>query len=80
VKRKLRKDELVKKLAEAGAMVTGNYTTIQRLAVKRNIPIVEEDLLKIKIGWVGKPKGIYQGLWERGFLDPNNLNQYTMDG
>jgi hypothetical protein len=76
----LRKDELVKKLAEAGVMATGNYATIQRLAVKRNIPTVEENLPKIKIGWVGKPKGIYQVLWERGFLVPNNLNQYTMDG
>jgi hypothetical protein len=34
VKRKLRKDELVKKLAEAGVTATGNYTTIQRLAVE----------------------------------------------
>ncbi len=80
VKRKLRKDELVRKLAEAGVTATGNYATIQRLAVEQNIPTVEEDLPKIKIGWVGKPKGIYQVLWERGFLDPNNLNQYTMDG
>lgn len=44
------------------------------------MPTVKEDLLKMKIGWVGKPKGTYQVLWERGFLDPNNLNQYTMDG
>ncbi len=40
----MRKDELVKKLAEAGVTVTGNY--------KQNIPTVEEDLPKIKIGWV----------------------------
>jgi hypothetical protein len=44
------------------------------------MPTVKEDLLKMKIGWVGKPKGTYQVLWERGFLDPNNLNQYTIDG
>jgi hypothetical protein len=50
------------KLAEAGVTVTGNYATIQRLAVERNIPTVEEDLPKIKIGWVGKLKGIYQVL------------------
>jgi hypothetical protein len=31
-------------------------------------------------GWVGKPKAIYQVLWERGLLDPLNLNQDTMDG
>ena len=50
VKRKLRKDELVKKLAEAGVTATGNYTTIQRLAVERNIPTVEENLPKIISG------------------------------
>ena len=54
VKRKLRKEELVKKLAEAGVTATGNYATIQRLAVEQNIATVEEDLPKIKIGWVGK--------------------------
>jgi hypothetical protein len=80
VKRKLRKDELVKKLAEVGVTATGNYVAIQKLAVERNTPTLEEDLPKIKFGGVGKPKGIYQVLWERGFLDPSNLNQYAMDG
>ncbi len=76
----MRKDELVKKLAEAGVTTTGNYATIQRLTIEQNIATVEEDLPKIKTGWVGKPKGIYQLLWERGFLDPNNLNKYTING
>jgi hypothetical protein len=40
---------------------------------------MEEDLPKIKIGWVEKSKGINQVLWERGFFDSNNLSQYTMD-
>ncbi len=34
VKQKLRKEELVKKLAEAGVTATGNYATIQRLAIE----------------------------------------------
>ena len=59
--------------------VTGNYATIQRLAIEWNIAS-GRGLTKIKIGWVGKPKGIYQLLWERGFLDPNNLNKYTING
>ncbi len=29
---------------------------------------------------MGKQKGVYQVLWERGLIDPNNLNQYSMDG
>jgi hypothetical protein len=80
VKRKLKKEELVKKLAEAGVTATGNYTKIQKLAQEKNIPITEENLPKIKLGWVGKQKGVYQVLWERGLIDPHNLNQYTMDG
>ena len=40
------------------------------MAQSRNIPIVmEED--EITEGWVGKPKGMRQVLWERGLLDPN---------
>jgi transposase len=33
-------------------------------------------------GWVGKPKGILQVLWERGFIDPEDekYKQYTMSG
>jgi hypothetical protein len=44
VKQKTRKDELIKKLAEAGVTATGNYTTVQKLAVKQNLATVEEDL------------------------------------
>jgi len=29
---------------------------------------------------MGKQKGILQVLWERGFIDEANINQYTMDG
>jgi hypothetical protein len=80
VKRKLKKEEIIKKPAEAGVMATGNYTKIQKLVLEKNIPITEENLPKIKLGWAGKQKGVYQVLWERGLIDPDNLNQYTMDG
>jgi hypothetical protein len=79
-KRKLRKCELVKKLAEEGIVAAGNYNAIAKIATERNVPIFEQDLPKIREGWVGKPKGIYQVLWERGWLDPDNLKQYTMNG
>ena len=42
---------------------------VQELATSQNMPIrVEEN--DIVEGWVGKPKGIRQVLWERGLLDP----------
>jgi hypothetical protein len=31
-------------------------------------------------GWEGKQKGLLQILWERGFVDVNNLSAYTVDG
>ncbi len=42
---------------------------VQELATSQNIPITveENDIVE---GWVGKPKGIRQVLWERGLLDP----------
>jgi hypothetical protein len=43
---------------------------MQEMAALRNLPIAS---LKNEAqeGWVGKPKGIKQVLWERGSLDPN---------
>ena len=61
-------------------MASGRYSSVAKLATERNIAIFEEDLPKIIEGWIGKPKGIYQVLWERGWLDPNNLHKYTLNG
>jgi hypothetical protein len=47
---------------------------------RKSIPLVEKNLPKIKLGWIGKQKGILQVLWESGFIDKANINQYTMDG
>ncbi len=33
---------------------------------------------KILEGWQGKVKGLLQVLWERGFIDPNNLDLVPM--
>ena len=36
---------------------------------------------KIKEGWVGKPKGLLQVLWERGLIDTGiNLKDYSLTG
>jgi hypothetical protein len=32
-----------------------------------------------KKGWIGQPKGLMQVLWERGWIDENNIDKYTMD-
>lgn len=41
------------------------------LSIRHEIPIIEE-------GWVGKPKRMFQILYERGFLDLTKLNLYTV--
>ena len=79
-KQKLQKEELVKKLAEQGITAAGNLVQVQKLAREQNIPIIKENVPKIKEGWETKPKGLLQVLWERGFIDASNLKQYTMDG
>ena len=38
------------------------------------------DVPKIKEGWVGKAKGLLQVIWERGFIDTNNLASSTLTG
>ena len=40
---------------------------------------VSKNVEKIKEGWVGKPKGLLQVLWERGLIDNGvNLKDYSL--
>jgi hypothetical protein len=32
-----------------------------------------------KKGWEGQPKGLLQVLWERGWIDHDHYDRYTMD-
>ncbi len=69
VKNRLKKD-LCKELEKLRLATRGKtLKEIQEMAAARNIPlsIVEDDVVE---GWVGKPKGIKQVLWERGLLNP----------
>jgi hypothetical protein len=34
---------------------------------------------KIVEGWQRKAKGLLQVLWERGFINPTNVDMYTMN-
>ena len=58
---------------------TGNIKNITLLCRTSNVP-VEELVPKTLQGWQGKPKGMLQVLWERGFIDVTNINQYTVGG
>ena len=72
--------ELVQLLKDKkNIVVQGNLKKIQELATYNNIPLQHEVPI-IKEGWVNKPKGMLQVLYERGFLDPKKINSYTIEG
>ena len=57
-----------------------NYrlTELQELAKNNNI---ETKMVRSreKKGWEGRPKGLLQVLWERGWIDEAQLDKYTID-
>jgi hypothetical protein len=60
----------------------GKLADLQRAATNHGLPI-EEISQKVLEGWEGKPKGLLQVLWERGWVDNSNgraLNYYTISG
>ena len=78
---KKNKKTLKEELRMKGHMVRGhvNREELNELAKKFeieltcNIEVVEE-------GWLGKPKGLLQVLYERGWINENNVSEYTLKG
>jgi len=70
VKNRLKKD-LSEDIEKLGISTRGKtLKEMQEIASSRNIPLtIEED--DVVEGWLGKPKGLRQILWERGLLDPS---------
>jgi hypothetical protein len=61
---------------------TRTYTKqqLETLAVELAISL-EHEVDEVKEGWLGKPKGLFQILWERGWIDPDKqYKDYTLDG
>ena len=65
--------------AEKIIIAQGNLKKIQEIARNSDVPI-EHDKPIIEEGWVGKPKGMMQLLYKRGFLDSTKLDSYTLNG
>lgn len=53
----------------AKALKNKSVGVLQKLATKHGIPITYQ-FQKKRQGWLGKPKGMLQILFERGFIDP----------
>jgi len=76
---KFNKGELQAQLAAQGIMAQGNAKQVQAVARQQGLPLSYKKQ-DVKYGWEGKPKGIEQVLWERGWIDGNRQKDYTMDG
>jgi hypothetical protein len=75
----LSRTQLVNELERRNISSQGSKKRLQEICKSNNIPI-KVQVPKIKEGWVDKPKGKLQILWERGWIDTNNVAMYTNDG
>ena len=69
-KSKIRKKEAMETdLRAKGVRAKGNKVAIIELCKQNDVPykVLTETIIE---GWNGKPKGMLQILWERGFIDP----------
>ena len=76
----LNKSELITNLKNYGILEpSGSKSKLKeqtqklKLPTHKQVPIIQE-------GWVDKPKGSLQILYERGWIDPNRIEMYTLDG
>jgi hypothetical protein len=51
---------------------------LKRFAANNGIPVSEE-VQKVEEGWEGEPKGLLQVLWERGFINSENIAKQLKD-
>jgi hypothetical protein len=67
-RRNYTKEVLIGKLAEKGIEAKGNLKQIQDMCTAQDI-LTNYEEGEVKEGWEGKPKGMEQVLWERGWID-----------
>jgi hypothetical protein len=82
------KSELLKELRQSGYYGTTKQQYLKEdlvaLCNPRNISVTIK-VQKVKEGWLGKPKGMLQILWERGWIDSSKVvtarsMRYSKDG
>ena len=75
------KAELLHSLFPAGRapkeMAKLRVKKLQEMATAQGISTEVETAVVVE-GWMGKPKGIRQVLYERGYLDPDRLSEYRL--
>ena len=53
-----------------------NMSELSHLCRRNGIELAVEQLV-ITEGWMGAAKGLFQVLWERGWIDPDNMHKYV---
>jgi hypothetical protein len=61
--------DLQKDLRAKGVSAKGTKDELHACCTNKDMP-VDETVVEIDKGWEGKPKGMLQTLWERGFINP----------
>jgi hypothetical protein len=79
-KRPILKDKLVEMLKEKNVLnPKGGLQQLQQQCAALDLPLSVQEPV-IREGWLNKPKGAFQILFERGWIDPSNIRQYTEKG
>ena len=75
------KRQLMDELKNKGFSVRKYYSReeIDELAQNYKIDLTYDQQHVIE-GWIGKPKGLLQVLWERGWINTEELDRYSGDG
>jgi hypothetical protein len=71
--------DLRKDLDAKGVHTGGNKKELQKRCKEAGIS-VQITIQEITEGWEGKPKGMLHILFERGCINPERINEYTVDG
>ena len=77
--RELTKDELIRSLKVKGNDAFGNKKALREKCKKLGIPL-HTQVPVIREGWLNKPKGALQVLFERGWINPDVIHLYTAEG
>jgi hypothetical protein len=82
IKRAMKHSELMMMLKTAINLQPKKRLTVAQLcarAIEQNLPTdVDEEV--VEHGWCGAPKGMLQILWERGWINEEKIEEYTMTG
>ena len=75
------KKQLISDLKGKGVKLIIHYSRdeLHQLALENEIELTFTEPVIIP-GWLGKPKGLLHVLWERGWINEDEISKYSVDG